>query len=123
MIVAVDFDGTCVDHCYPQIGNEVPGAVSYLKFLQSIDAEIVLFTMRSGKELGEAIEWFKERDIKISVQYSSSQTMWTSSNKCYAEVYIDDAALGCPLIHPSNFRRPCVDWSAVHDLMIKNRAI
>ena len=31
MIIAVDFDGTIVEHRYPRIGEEIPVAVDTLK--------------------------------------------------------------------------------------------
>jgi hypothetical protein len=31
MIIAVDFDGTVVEHIYPDVGRDVPGAVYWLK--------------------------------------------------------------------------------------------
>ena len=34
MIIAVDFDGTIVEHRYPRIGEEIPFAVDTLKLLQ-----------------------------------------------------------------------------------------
>jgi hypothetical protein len=73
-----------------------------------------LFTVRSGHYLGEAIDWFVERDINLwCIQYNPQQAHWSQSNKCYAELYIDDAAFGCPLITPEGFHRPCVDWIKV----------
>ena len=35
MIIAVDFDGTIVEHKYPHIGKEIPFAISTLKRLQA----------------------------------------------------------------------------------------
>ena len=34
MIIAVDFDGTIVEHEYPRIGAEIPFAIDTLKRLQ-----------------------------------------------------------------------------------------
>ena len=33
MIIAVDFDGTIVEHKYPKIGSEIPFATDTLKML------------------------------------------------------------------------------------------
>ena len=46
--IAVDFDGTCVEHDYPEVGLDVEGAVETLKELQSRGHRIILYTMRSG---------------------------------------------------------------------------
>jgi hypothetical protein len=34
MIIAVDFDGTIVEHKYPAIGEEIPFAIETLKMLR-----------------------------------------------------------------------------------------
>jgi hydroxymethylpyrimidine pyrophosphatase-like HAD family hydrolase len=116
MIIAVDFDGTVVDHRYPEIGADAPGAVDTLRALVKDGHDLILFTMRSGYHLGEAIEWFKYKGIHLhGIQYNPSQHSWSQSNKCYAQLYIDDAAFGCPLIQPEGFERPCVDWSKVRE--------
>lgn len=36
MTIAVDFDGTIVEHRYPQIGEEIPFATATLKMLINI---------------------------------------------------------------------------------------
>ena len=114
MKIAVDFDGTCVDHDYPEVGKEVPNCVEVLKALDRRGDELFLFTMRSGQGLRDAVQWFRERDIHLSgIQQDPAQSSWTQSPKCYAELYIDDAAFGCPLIEVAGFKRPCVDWTKV----------
>lgn len=114
MIIAIDFDGTVVSHDYPAVGKDI-GSVAILKQLLEKDHELILFTMRSGIGLQDAISWFKENDIRLyDVQYNPTQTQWTASNKCYAQLYIDDAALGCPLkIDETISNREFVDWIEV----------
>ena len=133
MVIAIDFDGTCVRHAYPKIGEEI-GAVPVLKRLVEEGHKLILYTMRSdikgispvtGKEenggLLDAIEWFERHEIELyAVQQNPSQKNWTSSPKCYAELYIDDAALGCPLITPygeNGKERPFVDWRAIEMIL------
>lgn len=117
MTIAIDFDGTCVTHEYPKVGKDI-GAVEVLKELRENGHDLILYTMRSGLGLHEAIEWFIENKIVLhGVQFNPSQASWTSSNKCYAQLYIDDAALGCPLIYPMNGKRPYVDWKAVKEIL------
>jgi len=99
---AIDFDGTCVEHDYPRMGPDVPGAVETLGALVAQGHSLILWTMRSGDELAEAVGWFEARNIALlGANVNESQKAWTDSPKVYAHVYIDDAALGCPLIHPS----------------------
>jgi len=117
MEIAIDFDGTCVAHEYPKIGKDI-GAVPVLKELVNLGHHLILFTMRDGQQLRDAVDWFKQNDIKLyGVQYNPTQQDWTKSNKCYAELYIDDAALGCPLVCIEG-ERPFVDWDRVRNLLI-----
>ena len=126
MIIAVDFDGTCTTHDFPKVGKDI-GAVPVLKKLVEQGHQLILWTMRcDGNEkltnrnyLTKAVEWFKENDIPLyGVQENPGQCDWTSSRKCYAQMYIDDAALGCPLkFDPSISDRPFVDWEKVEILL------
>ena len=116
-IVAVDFDGTVVEHCYPRVGPDVCGAVETLHWLQDLGVRLILFTMRSGRQRREAVEWFETKGIKLwGVNRNPEQDAWTDSPKVYAHRYIDDAAVGCPLIRPDG-RRPYVDWPAIRRLL------
>ena len=114
MYIAIDFDGTCVTHDYPKIGKDI-NAVNVLKKLVTNGHKLILNTMRSGKELKEAINWFKENDIELyGANENPTQKRWTNSPKVYPHLYIDDAALGCPLkMDLSISDRPFVDWEAV----------
>lgn len=114
MKIAVDFDGTCVDHRYPDIGPEAPGAVRTMLDLIHNGHQLILWTMRSGEALDAAVEWFKRNDIDLfGVQSDPEQSGWTASPKCYAHIYIDDAAFGAPLVLLAGRKRPCIDWSIV----------
>ena len=122
MVIAIDFDGTCVKHSYPKVGEEI-GAVPVLKRLVEEGHKLILYTMRSDINGGliDAVEWFERHEIELyAVQQNPSQKNWTSSPKCYAELYIDDAALGCPLITPygeNGKERPFVDWRAIEMIL------
>jgi len=128
MILAVDFDGTCVTHMFPQVGSDI-GAQKVLKRLIDGGHQLILYTMRSdvdnpvsedpaiipiaGQYLSDAVKWFEKNGIPLyGIQSNPTQSTWTTSPKCYAEIYIDDAALGCPLIYPQH-GRPYVDWNTV----------
>jgi predicted HAD superfamily phosphohydrolase YqeG len=123
MFICVDFDGTIVDHQYPEIGQPVPNALKWLKTFNEQGANIILFTMRSDEKkkrpvLTEAVDYLKANGIKLfAVNENPTQASWTNSPKAYGHFYIDDSAVGCPLIHPEGFSRPCVDWEKIGEYM------
>lgn len=134
MIIAVDFDGTCVTHDFPRVGANV-NSVPVLKRLVESGHKLILFTMRSnvvkpesednlihlesGNYLDDAVNWFNENQIPLyGIQTNPTQKSWTSSPKAYAELYIDDAALGCPLMMNHRIsERPFVDWTEVEKML------
>ena len=123
MIIALDFDGTVVTHEYPYVGEDI-GAVPVLKELTAAGHQLILFTMRSGKLLDEALEWFERNGIELfAVNENPEQKSWTSSVKVHANIYIDDCALGCPIRFEDGVRRPCVDWQKVREILAYNRVI
>ncbi|MBO6507375.1 MAG: hypothetical protein JJ979_02630 [Roseibium sp.] len=118
-IVAIDFDGTIVEHEYPRVGAPVPGALDFIKQFQEKQAKLVLWTMRSGQTLYEATEYLLKNGVELyGVNVNPDQKDWTQSPKAYAHMYIDDAAVGCPLIRP-RYRRPYVDWSIVGPTVLR----
>ena len=123
MYIAIDFDGTCVTHDYPRIGKEI-GATEVLKRLVEAGHKLILNTMRSDKELQDAVNWFKKNGIELyGVNENPTQKRWTNSPKVYAHMYIDDAARGCPLINaPELSNRPFVDWDSI-DLQLIQKGI
>ena len=119
-IIAVDFDGTCVTHEYPNIGQDI-GAIPVIKALVARGDKIILFTMRSGEQLTEAVNWFKQNDIELfGINENPDQKSWTTSPKPYAHIYIDDAALGVPLFKCGS--RPYVNWTIVAAMLGVNNA-
>lgn len=116
MIIAIDFDGTCVTHAYPAIGQEI-GAPEVIKKLVERGDKIILFTMRSGQHLEEAVHWFEKNGLPLfGVNNNPEQHTWTASPKPYAHAYIDDAAVGVPLVHPEG-ALSFVDWGRVAVLL------
>ena len=97
MIIAVDFDGTCVREKYPEIGEDLPGAVKTLQALVARDHKIILWTCREGKELEDAIHWYKDREIEL---YGVNETPLDGDfrpeggRKVFANLYIDDKTFG-----------------------------
>lgn len=117
-IYGLDFDGTCVTHQYPEIGVDI-GAVPVLKKIINKGDLIILNTVRSGKPLEDAVEWFKDNQIPLYGINENPAPHFSDSPKVYAHIYIDDAALGAPLIFPE-VGRPYIDWKAVERLLDLN---
>lgn len=117
MIIAIDFDGTCVTHEYPKIGRYI-GAENVIRELIENGHKIILWTMRSGQELHDAVAWFDDLDIKLfGINQNPEQSSWSESPKAYAQLYIDDAALGIPLNEGLYGERPYVNWDKARELL------
>jgi len=110
MIYAIDFDGTIVTHKYPEIGDPVPGAIETMKSLVAAGHFIILWTMRSDETLQDAVDYLTEQGVALWGVNENPEQGWSNSPKAYAHVYIDDAAMGCPMIYPGDKSRPFVDW-------------
>lgn len=98
MIIAVDFDGTIVEDRYPEIGREKPFAVQTLKMLVEQRHRIILWTVREGQYLEEAVAWCRERGLEfyaVNKDYPEEQKEHkTFSRKIKADLFIDDRNLG-----------------------------
>ena len=115
MIFAIDFDGTCVTHEYPEIGRDI-GAAPVLKKLVAAGHRLILWTMRSDQALVDAVKWFADNEIPLfGINENPEQKNWTQSPKAYAQMYIDDAAFGAPLITDIISCRPYINWEAVEN--------
>ena len=114
--ICVDFDGCLCAHHYPMIGKENKPCVEVLKKWQENGVGIILDTMRDGKQLEEAVQWCKDRGIKLyGIGKEPGQEKWTRSNKCYGIFSVDDRNLGVPLITEEG-ERPRVDWKKIDEL-------
>lgn len=117
LVIGIDFDGTMVKHAYPEIGEPLEDAVDTVLSLIAAGHKIILYTMRAGERLAEAVEYMEENDIELyGVNKNPTQHHWTESPKIFCNLYIDDAALGCPLVDPEK-SRPYVDWEEVRELL------
>lgn len=98
MVIAIDFDGTIVEHEYPQIGRERPFATATIRKLIEERHQIILWTVRSGELLQEAVDWCKERGIEfyaVNKSYPEEEIGKDATfNKVNAEIFIDDRNLG-----------------------------
>ena len=97
LIIAVDFDGTIVEHMYPEIGKEKLFAFQTLKELEKKGAKLILWTFRTGKELEDAVEYCRKNGIEfyaVNKNYPEEIVDETVSRKIDADIYIDDKNIG-----------------------------
>jgi len=99
MTIAVDFDGTIVEHRYPEIGPEKPFAVQTLRMLIQERHQLILWSVREGELLDEAINWCRERGIEFyAVNRDYPEETFTNndhfSRKLKVDLFIDDRNLG-----------------------------
>lgn len=113
MDIAIDFDGTIVKHEFPRVGETLPKAIYWMKKFQEAGARLLLNTMRSENFLDDAVAYCRDNGIEFfGVNRNPEQDSWTSSPKVYAQLYIDDASFGCPLVFAAD-SRPYVNWDVV----------
>ena len=117
MIIAVDFDGTIVEHRFPALGPPVPGAIETLHDLHERGDRLILYTMRDGPYLDEAVDYLSAHDVTLwGVNGSPEPPDWSDSPKLYANAYIDDNAVGVPLVYPRD-APAYVDWPRVRRML------
>ena len=114
MKIAVDFDGTIVEHRYPQIGKEIPFAIDTLKMLQQEGHWLILWSVREGKLLEEAVEWCKARGLEfyaVNSDYPEDDApKGDRSRKLNAEMFIDVRNLG-----------GLPDWGVIYQMIKGNK--
>lgn len=114
MIIAVDFDGTIVEHRYPSIGKELPFAIETLKKISEDGHRLILWTVREGRLLDEAVSFCKERGLEfyaINRDYPEEEQKYNNhfSRKLKVDLWIDDRNLG-----------GLPDWGTIYE-MVKYR--
>ena len=114
MIIAIDFDGTIVEHRYPSIGKELPFAIDTLKKLTEEGHRLILWTVREGRLLDEAVAFCRERGLEfyaVNRDYPEEEKNHNNhfSRKLKADLWIDDRNLG-----------GLPDWGTIYE-MIHNR--
>ena len=95
--IAVDFDGTIVEHEFPEIGKEMLFAFETLKALQDKGHRLILWTFRDGATLEEAVEYCKERGIEfyaVNKSFPEEEFDLSISRKISADMFIDDRNIG-----------------------------
>ena len=98
MTIAIDFDGTIVTHEYPNIGKEIPFAIDTLKqLLLNPELQLILWTVREGKELAEAVEYCRNRGVEfyaVNNNYPEESKKNHEPRKLKVDLFIDDRNLG-----------------------------
>ena len=116
MTIAVDFDGTIVEHRYPEIGKELPFATQTLKMLIEDRHKLILWSVREGKLLEDAIEWCRKRGVEFYAvnkdfpeeDLSKNQSF---SRKLKADVWIDDRNIG-----------GLPDWGTIYQMITERKS-
>lgn len=116
MTIAVDFDGTIVEHRYPEIGAEIPFATETLKMLTADRHKLILWSVREGELLDEAVNWCKERGVvfyAVNKDYPEERGAENNnhfSRKIKADLFIDDRNIG-----------GLPDWGAIYQMVKENK--
>ena len=115
MIIAVDFDGTIVEHKYPEIGQEVPFAIDTLKMLIKDQHRLILWSVREGTLLDEAVEWCRARGVEfyaVNKDYPEEEKEKNNhfSRKLKADFFIDDRNVG-----------GLPEWGQIYQMISQNK--
>ena len=113
MLIAVDFDGTIVEHKYPAIGRELPFAIETLKKLRDDRHKLILWTVREGRLLEEALAFCHERGLDfyaVNRDYPEEEKGQNNhfSRKLKVDIFIDDRNLG-----------GLPDWGTIYEMVSK----
>ena len=116
MLIAVDFDGTIVEHRYPKIGEERPFAIETLKMLIRDRHQLILWSVREGELLDEAVQWCRERGVEfwaVNRDYPEEDPRHNQhfSRKLKADIFIDDRNLG-----------GLPDWGTIYEMITKRQS-
>jgi hydroxymethylpyrimidine pyrophosphatase-like HAD family hydrolase len=114
MVIAVDFDGTCVESNWPEKPVSKPGAVATIQYLLNQGHTIIIWTCRNNEQpdkfgqyagIGAVRKWIADNfcppgwpyphpNILLNESALSSLDLIGETRKVFAHVYIDDRNLG-----------------------------
>ena len=116
MVIAVDFDGTIVEHRYPEIGKEIIFATDTLKALIRDGHRVILWSVREGELLEEAVKWCRERGVEfyaVNKDYpEESPSTPDYSRKLKADIFIDDRNVG-----------GLPDWGSIYQMISQQKSM
>ncbi len=115
MTIAVDFDGTIVEHRYPEIGREIPFATDALKMLAKEGHRLILWSVREDRLLEEAVTWCRERGVEfysVNKDYpEEKQSHDNYSRKLKVDLFIDDRNIG-----------GLPDWGCIYRMITEHKS-
>lgn len=134
-VIAVDFDGTIVEHAYPAIGEEMLFAFATLRRLQEKGHKLLLWTIREGELLREAVDFCAANGVEfyaVNKNYPEEEFEFgVTPRKLNADIFIDDRNVGgfrgwgeiYQMLHPndSDFRHDVIDKDAHANYKSKKR--
>ena len=115
MNIAIDFDGTIVEHRYPGIGREIPFAIDTLKMLTQDGHRLILWSVREGQLLEEAVEWCRERGLEFYAVNKDfpeeNREDKKFSRKLKVDMFIDDRNIG-----------GLPDWGTIYRMITESKS-
>lgn len=117
MTIAIDFDGTIVEHKYPEIGEEIPFATDTLKMLTQAHHKLILWSVREGQLLEDAVNWCRARGVEfyaVNRDYPEERIDNNNhfSRKIKADIFIDDRNIGGLL-----------DWGMIYRMITEHKTV
>jgi hypothetical protein len=117
-VIAIDFDGTIVDHAFPKIGNPKPHAFEVIKELKAAGYKLILWTCREDDHrhqyLDEAVQFCRENGVEFdAVNETIKEEEFRDGvklRKPYCRYFIDDRNLG-----------GFVDWEIVRKVILEGK--
>ncbi|MDD4150691.1 MAG: hypothetical protein PHE33_11770 [Bacteroidales bacterium] len=110
--IAVDFDGTIVEHKYPDIGEIIPGAFEVLRELQENGHKLILWTVRDGIDLQAAVDFCIDHGIMFyaaNESFPDEEFNKYISRKVDVDIFIDDRNIG-----------GFIGWDKIREILIPN---
>ncbi len=114
-IIAIDFDGTIVKDEYPNIGPPQLFAFETMKKMQQQGYRLILWTLREGKKLEEAVAFCKSKGIEfyaINKNYAEETVTDNTIRKIHADIFIDDRNVG-----------GFIGWGKIHQLFFGDETL
>lgn len=123
--IYIDFDGTIVEHKFPEIGKPVPHAFEVIRKLKAKGHDLVLNTMRSEiwSGINEVLDYCKENGCEFEYWSTNKRQPinWSLSMASKTgNIYIDDETTAIPLMPTSNGNGWMVDWKEVESRLLNH---